>query len=181
MKKIVFFLCIFFITLSAVTGCSQPQDTLQTSERDTAEIISDATEPETPSAQIEVQDADFYSICTNYSKTEVEQFAAEVKDFILASDWAALSERVAYPVTMGGVVYEDSAAFVNAPFETMLHTEAIEAIRREACTDMFCNYAGIMMGNGEVWIGEVLHEDFTSAGLHVIGLHILKSEQTPSE
>jgi len=106
----------------------------------------------------------------------VEQFAREVKDLILTSNWTALSERIAYPITMGGIVYEDRASFVTAPFETLLDADAIEAIQNENCTDMFCNYSGIMMGSGEVWIGEVLNEDGTSAGLRVIGLSILTQE-----
>ena len=73
---------------------------------------------------------------------------------------------------MGGIAYEDSASFVTAPFETLLDTDAIQAIQNESCTDMFCKYSGIMMGNGEVWIGEVLNEDGSSAGLWVISLSI---------
>ena len=122
----------------------------------------------------------FYSVCTGFSKDEVEQFAMDVRDMILASDWTALSERIAYPITMGGAVYEDSASFITAPFETDLNAEAIEAIQNETCTDMFCKFSGIMMGNGEVWISEVLNEDFTSAGLQVIGLEILEMEEPDS-
>ena len=134
-----------------------------------AEWSAQNSEPQdTPDSQ----NADFYSVCTGFSKAEVEQFAKNVKDLILASNWTALSEHIAYPITMGGVVYEDSASFVTAPFETLLDTDAIEAIQNESCTDMFCKYSGIMMGNGEVWIGEVLNEDGSSDGLRVIALSI---------
>ena len=125
----------------------------------------------------EAQNADYYSVCTNYSKSEVEQFAKEVRECILAEDWERLSEYVVYPITIAGVTYEDSTSFLAAPFEAHLDEDSIEAIRNESCIDMFCNYAGIMMGNGEVWIGEVLNEDYSSAGLHVIGLNILKATE----
>lgn len=130
------------------------------------------TDPSEPQDTTDSQNADFYSVCTSFSKAEVEQFAREIKDLILASNWTALSERIAYPITMGGIAYEDSASFVAAPFETLLDTDAIQAIQNESCTDMFCKYSGIMMGNGEVWIGEVLNEDGSSAGLWVISLSI---------
>jgi len=53
---------------------------------------------------------------------------------------------------MGGIVCEDSASFVTAPFETLLDADAIEAIQNENCTDMFCNFFRTTMGNDEVWI-----------------------------
>ena len=185
-------LCLLILLCFLCTSCAQSQPSQEppsTSEdsvsseipHETAPAPEQDTEPvETPLAPSEPQDApepqnaDFYSVCTSLSKDEVEQFAREVKDLILTSNWTALSEHIAYPITMGGIVYEDSASFVTAPFETLLDADAIEAIQNENCTDMFCNYSGIMMGSGEVWIGEVLNEDGTSAGLRVIGLSILE-------
>ena len=73
---------------------------------------------------------------------------------------------------MGGIVCEDSASFVTAPFETLLDADAIEAIQNENCTDMFCNFFKILMCNGEVWIWEVLNEGGPSAGLRVISRSI---------
>ena len=95
---------------------------------------------------------------------------------ILAKDWESLSELVSYPVSMNGVIYEDRASFLSAPFDTQLNADAIAVLEQESCSDMFCNYAGIMMGNGEVWMAEVLNEDLTSAGLKVTGLHILNAD-----
>ena len=187
-------LCLLILLCFLCTSCAQSQPSQEppsTSEdsvsseipHETAPAPEQDTEPvETPLAPSEPQDApepqnaDFYSVCTSLSKDEVEQFAREVKDLILTSNWTALSERIAYPITMGGIVYEDRASFVTAPFETLLDSDAIEAIQNENCTDMFCNYSGIMMGSGEVWIGEVLNEDGTSAGLRVIGLSILTQD-----
>ena len=187
-------LCLLILLCFLCTSCAQsppsqeppstPEDSVPSeTPHETAPAPEQDTEPvETPLAPSEPQDApepqnaDFYSVCTSLSKDEVEQFAREVKDLILTSNWTALSERIAYPITMGGIVYEDSASFITAPFETLLGADAIEAIQNENCTDMFCKYSGIMMGNGEVWIGEVLNEDGTSAGLRVIGLSILTQE-----
>ena len=183
-------LCLLILLCFLCTSCAQPQPSQEppsTSEdsvpSETPHGTAPAPEQDTESAETHAdpgephdisdsQNADFYSVCTNFSKVEVEQFAREIKDLILASNWTALSERIAYPITMGGIAYEDSASFVTAPFETLLDTDAIQAIQNESCTDMFCKYSGIMMGNGEVWIGEVLNEDGSSAGLWVISLSI---------
>ena len=183
-------LCLLMLLCFLCTGCaqSQPSQELPAVSENAASsetlhetdpaLEQDARPAETAPAASNVQetpdsqDAEFYSVCTYLSKAEVEQFAREVKDLILASNWAELSERIAYPITVGGTVYEDGASFAKAPFETLLDTDAIEDIQNESCTDMFCNYSGIMMGNGEVWIGEVLNEDGASAGLRVISLSL---------
>ena len=185
-------LCLLILLCFLCTSCAQSQPSQEPPSTPEDSVPSDTpheTDPapgqdtesaETHPAPSEPQDttdsqnAEFYSVCTSLSKDEVEQFAREVKDLILSSNWTVLSEHIAYPITMGGIVYEDSTSFVAAPFETLLGTNAIEAIQNENCTDMFCKYSGIMMGNGEVWIGEVLNEDGTSAGLRVIALSIPK-------
>ena len=185
MKKLLP-LCLL---LCLLTGCAKPQAQLQATEALTSPAASEATVPtETestaPTEPAEIQtaestepvDEDYYSLCTSYSKTEVEQFAREVREMILSKDWGALADRVRFPFTMGGVTYEDKEAFLNIPFDTLLNPDAIAALEAEDCADMFFKFSGIMLGNGEVWISEVLNEDFSSAGLWVIGLHILSAE-----
>lgn len=188
MKKTIAIVFALFLSISLMTACTgennthTTETTVPTSHIETMNI-EDTLPAGSPPTETTLQDpeesqnADYYSVCTNYSKSEVEQFAKEVREFIIAEDWERLSEYVVYPITMAGVTYEDSTSFLAAPFEAHLDEDSIEAIRNESCTDMFCNYAGIMMGNGEVWIGEVLNEDYSSAGLHVIGLNILKATE----
>ena len=185
MKKTIAIVLAMFLCISLMTACTG-EDNTQTTETtvpashiETMNIEHTLPAGTTPTettlqAPEENQNVEYYSVCTNFSKSEVEQFAKEIREFILAEDWEGLSEYVVYPITMAGVTYEDSTSFLAAPFEAHLDEDSIEAIHNESCTDMFCNYAGIMMGNGEVWIGEVLNEDYSSAGLHVIGLNILK-------
>lgn len=185
MKKTIAIVLAMFLCISLMTACTG-EDNTQTTETTVpaSQIETMNIEDTLPAGTIptettvqdleEAQNADYYSVCTNYSKSEVEQFAKEIREFIIAEDWKRLSEYVVYPITIAGVTYEDSTSFLAAPFEAHLDEDSIEAIRNESCIDMFCNYAGIMMGNGEVWIGEVLNEDYSSVGLHVIGLNILK-------
>lgn len=188
MKKAIGIVFAMFLSISLMTACTGEdntqtiESTVPTSHIETMNIedtLPTGTIPTETTVQDleEAQNADYYSVCTNYSKSEVEQFAKEVQEFIIAEDWKRLSEYVVYPITIAGVTYEDSTSFLTAPFGTQLDEDSMESIRNESCTDMFCNYAGIMMGNGEVWIGEVLNEDYSSAGLHVIGLNILKATE----
>ena len=188
MKKNIAIVLAIFLCISLMTACTG-EDNTQTTETTVpaSQIETMNIEDTLPAGTIptettvqdleEAQNADYYSVCTNYSKSEVEQFAKEIREFIIAEDWKRLSEYVVYPITIAGVTYEDSTSFLAVTFEAHLDEDSIEAIRNESCIDMFCNYAGIMMGNGEVWIGEVLNEDYSSAGLHVIGLNILKATE----
>lgn len=188
MKRNIGIVFAIFLSISLMTACTGEankqtiESTVPTSHIETMNIEDTLPVGTTPTETTlqdteEAQNADYYSVCTNYSKSEVEQFAKDVRGLILAEDWERLSEYVVYPITMAGVVYEDSTSFLTVPFETHLDEASIEAIRIESCTDMFCNYAGIMMGNGEIWIGEVLNEDYSSAGLLVIGLNILEKAE----
>ena len=185
MKKTIGIVFTMFLSISLMTACTGEENnqiiesTAPTNHITTMNIEDTLPAGTSPTQTTlnepgETHNADYYSVCTNCTKSEVEQFAKEVREFIIAEDWERLSEYVVYPIILAGVTYEDSTSFLAAPFEAHLDEDSIEAIHNESCTDMFCNYAGIMMGNGEVWIGEVLNEDYSSAGLHVIGLNILK-------
>ena len=50
--------------------------------------------------------------------------------------------------------------------------EAFFSALEEDCVEMFCNWEGIILGeNGEVWISEVLDEEFASQGLKIIAIY----------
>lgn len=49
----------------------------------------------------------------------------------MQKDWESLSERVSYPISMSGVIYEDRASFLSGPFYTHLNADAIAVIEQE--------------------------------------------------
>lgn len=98
---------------------------------------------------------DFYGVCTNYSKTEVEGFAKKIRKYITSKDWGSLSKHVSYPISISGHSYNDKVTFAKGEFADMLNNQFFEAVGNESCTDMFCNWQGVMLGDGEVWIAEV--------------------------
>jgi len=111
-----------------------------------------------------------YNVCTQKSVWEVERFARKVKRQILEGDFEGLSREIAYPITIDGVQYQDREAFLQAELAGKLSKEAREWLESEPCENLFVNWQGIMLGNGQVWIGEVLNEDMTSQGLKVTAL-----------
>lgn len=124
-----------------------------------------------PEASANVDNQDYYSVCTDLPKSEVEAFAKEVRQSILEKDWKGLSEKAAYPITVAGVTYNNSSDFAAGNLDSLCDSDFMAAIEEESCTDMFCSYQGIMLGNGQVWISEVLNEDMTSQGLKVTAIN----------
>lgn len=150
------------------------------SEEPELEESSEATdepeelEPEVDSAESET--TDFYAVATSFSAKEVETFAKEVREMILNSDWEGLSKVISYPITVGDVTYEDAAAFAVEEHSNLQTEEYRAAVEAEDCHEMFCNYQGIMFGNGEVWLSEILDENLVSQGLKVVGLNVTTNE-----
>lgn len=109
------------------------------------------------SAQGTAEDVQYYSLVTDLPKSEVEAFAKQVRECVVSQDWSRLAAFMCDSVTVDGDTYSvkdfDQMDFsrVNADF--------ISATEAESCQDMFCNWQGIMLGNGEIWISAVTDED----------------------
>jgi hypothetical protein len=171
-KKLLFAGMVVILGITSACGNGKDNDgvevkTEQVAEQTTEKITEEITEADSSTTDNE----DYYSVCTNLSKSEVEAFAKEVKDQILKKDWTGLAEKVSYPITIAGVTYNGSGEFSNADLDAAFDTDFMTAIEEESCTDMFCNYQGIMLGNGQVWISEVLNDDMTSQGLKILEIN----------
>jgi len=83
-----------------------------------------------------------------------------------------VSEMTAYPITIQGVEYVDAERLAHA--DIVLSEEYKEALKAASCENLFANGEGIMLGDGEVWIGEVLDEDMQSEGLKIIAINAEK-------
>jgi hypothetical protein len=104
---------------------------------------------------------DFYRVCTSFSAQEVESFARQVKKQFLQQDWSEVASEIAYPITIGGETFESSSAFLAADLDGLFPKAFYEALEDESCQEMFCNWQGVSMGGGSVWIGSVPEEDDT--------------------
>jgi len=115
--------------------------------------------------------AGIYAVATDKSAWEVERFARKVKRQILARDFRGLCEEIAFPITVDGTVYQDREAFLGADFIQNPNPAFLDALQKEPCGNMFANYQGIAMGEGKVWIGEILDDNLVSQGLKVYGMN----------
>jgi hypothetical protein len=137
----------------------QPDIEASDDEPDTVQPDSDENDTSTDHDDVtttDTENADYYAVCTNLSKDEVENFAATVKDLIIAKNWEQLADDVSYPITIGTTTCENREDFISGNFSSQLSDEFYEAVENEDCTEMFCNYQGIMLGEeGQIWIAEL--------------------------
>lgn len=154
------------IVLGIVTACG---NTPAVSKEEPASVPV-TKEPESRNQQTVAEEADYYSVCTSYSKEEVEDFAYRIKQQVMDKEWTALAEQIAYPITISSVTYETQEAFCAENWDDCLDDAFYEEIESESCTNMFCNYQGIMFGNGKIWIAEVLDSNKNSQGLKVVAI-----------
>lgn len=181
-NKMIVFIAFGALCLG-ITGCGKTQDeSNQINESSTVAVSAqmqastDATETKSREEPTETNTAtenkdmskesdDYYTIATNISKNEVEDFMEKVKNAIVNQDMDTLYPLISYPIKIKEVEYkeEDSLKAAKIKFEESY----IQEVKKASTKDMFCNYQGIMLGNGEVWISEVLNNDGTSQGLKI--------------
>lgn len=113
-----------------------------------------------------------YAAATEKSAWEVERFAKCVKGLILEGDLKGLAEHVSFPVRIDETIYIDRAAYMKADFVTNPRPEFIKALQEDSCEDLFCNYSGIMMGNGNCWIS-----DMSGQGLKIYTINGITPEK----
>ena len=105
------------------------------------------------SIQSSETEEDYYMTSTGV--TAKEQFAEEIKNDILKHDWDALSEKISYPIVINGTTVTNREDFLKLDIDGKLNQEFVEAIRAETCRKMFCNWQGVMMGDGQIWFDNV--------------------------
>lgn len=157
---------------AAAENTSASADTASSMQQNIGDSESTAASAESSSAaspSASADDSADYSVCTSISTADVDAFASKAKEAFLTNDWGTVSEMCAYPITIGGTEYADADSLQTA--DITLSDSFITAMNNESCTGMFANYMGIMMGDGEVWISEVLNEDGTSQGLKIISIN----------
>lgn len=114
---------------------------------------------------------DYYEVATSISASEVEKFALGIKEDVLSGDWASLSEKISYPISINGFTLNESSDFKELDFDGKLSQEFVNAISSESCREMFCNWQGIMMGStGQIWFAGV-DEGSGTWELKIIGIN----------
>lgn len=123
----------------------------------------------------------FSDILGTFSVWDIERFAKKVKKQILEGDYEGLAGECSYPIQIDGEMYISKDELLAAGALENLPQAFVDVIREETCEDMFHNWQGFMLGNGEVWISEVLNEDLSSAEIKIIGFNNIRKGQELTE
>jgi hypothetical protein len=88
----------------------------------------------------------------------MESFVKKVKTAIARADKQWLAGQVNYPfkTSMDGkkiVTLKTKAEFI-ARFDAIFHPAYKERVLKHCACNLFANYMGVMLGNGELWFGE---------------------------
>lgn len=112
--------------------------------------------PEPDQEGIQFPEDDFYSTATTFPAYEVERFASTVRAHLLDGNWEGLSECLAYPITIGDTTYNNADDFLADDLDSKFSNEEFfQKLESETCHEMFCNYEGIMLADGIIWIAQV--------------------------
>ncbi|MFG6383410.1 MAG: hypothetical protein K1V96_04035 [Lachnospiraceae bacterium] len=142
------------------TDNNQENSNLENNNTDNNQEVAESPQPNTNANE---EDNGFYETSTSRTSSEVESFAETIKSLVLAKDWTGLSNLIAYPISIDGAFYNDSAAFLSIDFENNLNPDFISSLEAETCHEMFNNWQGISMGaNGEIWFKDVYSDESNS-------------------
>jgi len=93
------------------------------------------------------------------SDEQVYMFVREIKANL--NNKKTLSEMVSYPISVNiegsKMDIEDEQAFIEY-FDQIFNNNVVTAVKESKYEDLFSNYQGIMIGNGEIWIASLDNE-----------------------
>ena len=98
---------------------------------------------------------DHYAAATSFSAEKVETFAKIVRSNVLQKNWGALESKICFPLTAQDEELPDWQAFLEWMNGFSLYSSRWKQLEEETCQAMFCNWQGICMAEGFLWINEV--------------------------
>jgi len=98
---------------------------------------------------------DHYALATSFSAEKVETFAKIVRSNVLQKNWGALESKICFPLTAQDEELPDWQTFLEWMNGFSLYSSRWKQLEEETCQAMFCNWQGICMAEGFLWINEV--------------------------
>ena len=96
-----------------------------------------------------------YTLVTDIPAEEVEAFASAVRQNVIDGDWEAFAECVNYPIAVYDKQIGNDGGLVGLTIRNRVNDSFVEQIEKEDCSQLFCNWQGICMADGRLWINEV--------------------------
>ncbi len=140
-----------------MVGRPSEEATKQEKSTESARVEDEKTKPaETAETETEMvkQTGNDYSVCTDRSATEVENYAREIAKIFDGRNWNALSENIMYPIVINGKTYENKEKFVADDWNSIFSKEYVEKVKGLKAEEMWANWQGICISDGAMWLGQ---------------------------
>lgn len=113
---------------------------------------------------------DFYG-----SDNDIEKFMKKVKTSIINGDKTWIVNNTRYPLktTLGKgkeITIKNKAQFMEL-FDQVFHQEFKDKVKAFCICNLFGNYNGIMLGNGQIWINNKTNSTKTKFGFSIISIN----------
>ena len=119
-----------------------------------------------------VSDPDHYASVTAMDKAKVETVVGfNVRTAYLSENWYDLADMIRYPITINGTKLADADAFLGYMIDKTISESDRNAMMEEDFLDMFVNYQGIMMGDGEIWLSDPNYGTDSEPVLEIIAIN----------
>lgn len=99
-----------------------------------------------------------FSVTGIESRAKLEPFFEQVKTAVAEGDARQVAELIEFPIfaKVGGrrILIPNKAVFIKNAGE-ILSEKVKTAAQEQSFANIFCNYQGVMFGEGEIWISKI--------------------------
>lgn len=106
---------------------------------------------------------------------EVENFMKQVKTSILNGDKKWIANHISYPIKTN--IYKNKAITITTKnqlienFDLIFHQAYKDTIQSLCVCNMFSNYEGVMLGNGQIWIYNKPNSSKENSNFRIIAIN----------
>lgn len=155
MKKKIISVIIAMGLIATFGACAKSDAVIETKEATGEERKVAETETTTETTTEPATEQADYSVCTDFSAEEVEAFAEQITGYVANKDWISLAEYVFFPMSINDKYYDSKEAFLQNDWSSEFSEEFIRTVGNAETKNMFSNWSGITLANGEIFINEI--------------------------
>lgn len=99
-----------------------------------------------------------YSVAGIDNDAAVEKFFNDLQEAVGKNERAKVTSMVAYPikVRMGRhIIMLRKKSDLLEKYDSVFNRKIKEAVRKQKVTELFVNWRGVMIGNGEIWFNQL--------------------------
>lgn len=170
-KRLVFIITLLMSTL--LMACQEKAvETIVFSKDNLSDIANNTAEiPETTVSELSHEESvnekaiivTDYSICTDKTAQEVVSFVKLVTEYYANEDWNSLAQVINYPIVINDKYYVDMDNFLAEDWSKAFSEFYKKTISEAQTSNLFCNWQGIALANGEIWINEIDSDLYVSS------------------